>query len=257
VRGKVRSFELDEPEVSQAERRSAQQEAQALFELAASYASGPTGSVVLMVGGLMGSGKSTLAMTLKHELGWEVISSDVTRKRLLTGRSAEEINMASAPFGAGAYGKRWTNRTYAALVRAARSRVDKGRSVVLDATWSSRSHRQHVTKMARQLGARPVFVECVCPPEIALERLAQRQQARLSGVLGPDAPSVASDGRPELYDAQAASWQRYECDTEFPLEYLTLDATQRVAMLLEQILSTLEAPRLACWLSPSLAPLSQ
>ncbi|HEY7091800.1 MAG TPA: hypothetical protein VH393_01385, partial [Ktedonobacterales bacterium] len=78
VRGKVRSFELDEPEVSQAEREAARQQAHALFQLAASYAGGPAGPVVLMVGGLMGSGKSTLAMTLENELGWETISSDVT-----------------------------------------------------------------------------------------------------------------------------------------------------------------------------------
>ena len=126
VRGKVRSFELDEPEVSEGEREAARREAQALFQLAASYASGPTGPVVLLVGGLMGSGKSTLAMALEQELGWEVISSDVTRKRLLAEQSAEAIKTASAEFGAGAYEKKWTNRTYTALVRAARSGLMKG-----------------------------------------------------------------------------------------------------------------------------------
>ena len=109
VRGKVRSFELDEPEVSESEREAARREARALFQLAASFASGPTGPVALLIGGLMGSGKSTLAMTLEQELGWEVISSDVTRKRLLAEQSAAAINTASAEFGAGAYEKTWTN----------------------------------------------------------------------------------------------------------------------------------------------------
>jgi aminoglycoside phosphotransferase family enzyme/predicted kinase len=249
VRGKVRSFELDEPEVSRAERESARQGAQELFELAASYASGPTGPVVLMIGGLMGSGKSTLATALERELGWEDISSDVTRKRLLAEQSAEAMTTALAEFGAGAYGKRWTNRVYMALVRAARLRVDEGRSVILDATWSSRAHRQRATMTAMKHGARPVFVECVCPRRITLERLARRWQAKASGALAPGASSAASDGRPDLFDAQAAAWQPYDREAESPLEYLALDATPSVAAVAESALNALEIPHRACWLS--------
>jgi uncharacterized protein len=251
VRGKVRSFELDEPEVSQAEREAARQEAQALFQLAASYASGPTGPVVLMIGGPMGTGKSTLAMTLEQELGWEVISSDVTRKRLLAEQSAAASNMASAAFGAGAYEKGWTNRTYAALVRAARSRVDEGRSVILDATWSSRATRRRATMMAMKHGAQPVFMECACPREVALERLARRWQAKTSGLLAADAPSAASDGRPDLYDAQAACWQPFDDTVESPLAYHALGTTPPVTVTTEDALNALEAPHRMCWLTQS------
>ena len=253
VRGKVRSFELDEPEVSQAEREAARQEAQALFQLAASYASGPTGPVVLMIGGLMGSGKSTIAMRLEQELGWEVISSDVTRKRLLAEQSAAAINTTSAAFGAGAYQKAWTNRTYAALVRAARSRVDEGRSVILDATWSSRAHRQRATTMAMRHGARPIFMECVCPREVALERLARRWQAKTSGLLSADAPSAASDGRPDLYDAQEDRWQPYDREVESSLAYHALGTTPPVTVTVEAALDALEAPHHVRWPTPSLA----
>jgi uncharacterized protein len=251
VRGKVRSFELDEPEVSQAEREAARQEAQALFQLAASYTSGPTGPVVLMVGGLMGSGKSTLAMTLEQELGWEVISSDATRKRLLAEQSATAANSASAEFGAGAYQKGWTNRTYAALVRTARSRVDEGRSVILDATWSSRANRRRATTMAMRRGARPVFVECVCPREVALERLARRWQAKTSGLLAADAPSAASDGRPDLYDAQATCWQSFDDTVESPLAYHALRTTPPATVTVEDALNALEAPHRMCRLIQS------
>jgi hypothetical protein len=251
VRGKVRSFELDEPEISQAERESARQEAQALFQLAASYASGPTGPVVLMVGGLMGSGKSTLAMILAQDLGWEVISSDVTRKRLLAEQRAAASNMASAAFGAGAYEKGWTNRTYAALVRAARSRVDEGRSVILDATWSSRAYRRRAAMMAIKHGARPVFMECFCPCEVALERLARRWQAKASGLLAADAPSAASDGRPDLYDAQAAHWQPYADDVESPLAYHALDTMPAVTVTVEEALNALEVAHRMCSLARS------
>ncbi len=253
VRGKVRSFELDEPEVSESEREAARHEARALFQLAASYASGPTGPMVLLIGGLMGSGKSTLAMTLEQELGWEVISSDVTRKRLLAEQNAAAITKASAEFGAGAYGKEWTNRTYTALVRAARVRVDEGRSVILDATWSSRAHRQRAARMAMRHGARPIFLECVCPRDVALERLARRWQAKAIGALASDAPSAASDGRPDLYDAQADRWQPYDREVESSLAYHALGTTQPVTATVEHTLDALEAPHHMCWMPPSLA----
>jgi predicted kinase len=249
VRGKVRSFELDEPEVSEAEREAARQEARALFQLAASYANGPTCPAVLMVGGLMGSGKSTLAMALEHELGWEIVSSDSARKRLLAERSAEATNTALARFGAGIHGRKWTDRTYAALVRAASSRIDEGRSVILDATWSSRAHRRQASGAAMQHGGQPRFVECVCPRKIALERLARRWQAKVSGALAADAPSAASDGRPDLYDAQARAWQPYNGEVESPLAYHALNAARPVAMVAEEALNALEVPHRVCWLN--------
>jgi aminoglycoside phosphotransferase family enzyme/predicted kinase len=251
VRGKVRSFELDEPEVSQAEREAARQEAQALFQLAASYASGPTGPVVLMVGGLMGSGKSTLAMTLEQELGWEIIASDVTRKHLLAEQSATATNTASAQFGAGAYQKGWTDRTYAALVRAACSRVAEGRSVILDATWSSRVYRRRAAMMAIKHEARAVFMECVCPREVALERLARRWQAKTSGLLAADAPSAASDGRPDLYDAQAACWQPFDVTLESFLAFHALGTTLPVTVTAADALNALEVPQRMCRLARS------
>jgi aminoglycoside phosphotransferase family enzyme/predicted kinase len=252
VRGKVRSFELDEVEVTESERELASRQAQALFRLAATYASGPSGPVVLLIGGLMGSGKSTLAMALEHELGWEVLSSDVTRKRLIAEHCAETIETASAGFGAGAYGKGWTRRTYTALVRAACSRIDSGRSVILDATWSSRAYRHHATRMAMKRGAQPLFLECDCAREVALERLARRWQARMSGVFDSDAPSAASDGRPDLYDAQAAAWQPYNREAEPSLGYTLLDATRPIAVVAECALNKLEIPRHVCWLENAL-----
>jgi aminoglycoside phosphotransferase family enzyme/predicted kinase len=251
VRGKVRSFELDEAEVSQVEREAARQEAQALFQLAASYAGGPTGPVALMVGGLMGSGKSTLAMTLAQELGWEIISSDVTRKCLLAKQGAAATNMPSAQFGAGPYQKAWTDRTYAALMRAARSRVDAGRSVILDATWSSRATRRRTAKMAMKHGARVVFMECMCPREVALERLARRWRTKTSRLQAAQTPSAASDGRPDLYDAQAACWQPFDDKVESFLTYQALDTTPPVTVSAAGALNALEVPQVMCRLTRS------
>lgn len=245
VRGKVLSFQLDEPEVDAAAREVARREAQRLFQLAASYAQGPAAPVALLIGGLMGTGKSTLAQSLGRELGWPVSSSDGVRKRLLVGSAADT---AQAGFGAGGYSEEWTERTYAALADAAAFSLRAGHSVILDATWSTRAHREAVANVAAAHAAQAIFLECVCPRPVALERLRNRWQAKMSGALAAGAPSAASDGRPELYDAQAASWQAYDQLAEASLKHFLLDAGQRVPALVEDALVTLDMPRLACWL---------
>jgi predicted kinase len=245
VRGKVLSFELDEPEVAEAEREVARRQAEILFQLAATYASGPTGPALLLVGGLMGAGKSTLALALQRVLGWALFSSDWTRKRLVDDHVTDT---RSADFGAGIYSEEWSNRTYDTLTDTAFSRLSEGHSVILDATWSSRTRRQRAAQMAGVSGASVIFLECLCPREVALERLARRWQAKRRGALAPDAPSAASDGRPGLYDAQATSWQPYDPAAEPSMRYVVLDATQPVAALVERALEALEAPRQACWL---------
>jgi hypothetical protein len=245
VRGKVLSFQLDEPEVDAAAREAAHCEAQQLFQLAAGYAHGPTSPVLFLIGGLMGTGKSTLAQALGRELGWPVYSSDGMRKRLLAGIATET---AQAGFGAGGYSEEWTERTYAALADAAASSLKSGHSVILDATWLNRSHRAQATEVAIRYGAQAIFLECACPRPVALKRLRNRWQAKMSGALAAGAPSAASDGRPELYDAQATSWQPYDQVNEASLRHVALDAGRRVPILVEDALEALGTPRLACWL---------
>jgi aminoglycoside phosphotransferase family enzyme/predicted kinase len=245
VRGKVLSFQLDEPEVGEAAREVARLQAQHLFQLAASYAHGPATPVALLIGGLMGTGKSTLAHALGQELGWPVSSSDSVRKRLLVGNAAET---AQAGFGAGGYSAEWTQRTYEALGDATGNGLKAGHSIILDATWSSRAHRERAATIAATHGAQAIFLECVCSRSVALERLRRRWEAKASGALSSDAPSAASDGRPELYDAQAASWQAYDENAEAHLRHVALDAARLVPALIEEALEALDMPRLACWL---------
>jgi hypothetical protein len=63
-----------------------------------------------------------------------------------------------------------------------------------------------------------------------------------------EAPSAVSDGRPDLYDAQAASWQPYDRGEEPLLEYLAVDAAQPVTVVAESAQNELEIPRRICWL---------
>ncbi|HZC07000.1 MAG TPA: AAA family ATPase, partial [Ktedonobacterales bacterium] len=109
VRGKVRSFEVDDPEASPATRAAAREQAQTLFTLASDYARNPYRAQLIMVGGLMGVGKSTLAAQLRNALGATLINSDTVRKRLAGVAPGQPI---SAVFGADIYSVGWNERTY-------------------------------------------------------------------------------------------------------------------------------------------------
>ncbi len=245
VRGKVLSFLLDQPEVPDQQRVRARDQAAALFALAEQYASGPTEPIVAITAGVMGTGKSTLAARLRHELGWALVSSDATRKRLA---SVDPATPHATGFGQGLYTSAWTAQTYHAMVDEAETALVAGRSVILDATFSRGGDRQAVAQLAERHRARAIFFECVCPREVALERLSDRWSRRMAGTANGD-PSCASDGRPELYDTQLGAWEAFTSTADPTLERVVISTAQPPAAMLERALDALGAPRLACWLA--------
>jgi len=247
VRGKVLSFQLEEPEVPLAQREMAQQEAAALFGLAEGYASGPTKPTVVMIGGLMGTGKSTLALALQHKLGWMLISSDSVRKRLV---QLDPAQPQADAFEQGVYSRERTAQTYQEVCRQASRPLSDGRSVILDASFIRRGDRQAVTEVVLAHWAHVVFVECVCPQEIVMKRLAHRWKARLEGSSTvSEVASRASDGRPDLYDAQRAMWDAFDAEKEPQVQHLVITTALPLQVSIEQLLEALHIPHFACWLS--------
>jgi aminoglycoside phosphotransferase family enzyme/predicted kinase len=142
------------------------------------------GRVVLaLVGGLPGTGKSTLAQGLSDRLGWTVLRSDEVRKDLAglahTGRPPEE-------FGEGLYDERATAVTYDALLERARSLLELGEPVILDASWSASAWREKARAVARATSSDLLELRCDVPADIARDRLTTRARA---GVDASDANS--------------------------------------------------------------------
>jgi len=139
------------------QREQASRQAQELFALAAHYATAATKATLLMVGGLMGTGKSTLAAALQQELGWQLFSSDLVRKRIA---GIDPAQPQADAFGQGIYNAQWTELTYHTLREDARAELMNGCSVILDASFGRRTDRLALFHDAEQLGAAVVFVEC-------------------------------------------------------------------------------------------------
>jgi len=148
--------------------------------------------VLVVVTGLMGSGKSTLARALAAELGFETIRTDEIRNELFPAGDGSE------PFGRGKYSPEARNRVYEEVLKRAAERLSAGVSVALDGTYIRAADRECALQRGRERGADVLAVECVCPREVAIERIRSRLRQ-----FEPD----ASEARPELYDQQAAQWE--------------------------------------------------
>jgi predicted kinase len=126
---------------------------------------------VLVVCGLSGTGKSTLARALRQRLGFEVINSDIVRKRL--ARLPADAR-ARAGYAEGIYTEDFNRRTYEAMVEQGEKLLRSGRGVILDATFRDPGKRRLVSEMASRAGVPWLFVECRCDEKEAISRLKER-----------------------------------------------------------------------------------
>ena len=225
VRGKVEGFKLNQAEVSAEDKEQARSLARRYFRLACQYAAEQPPPVLLITCGLVATGKTALAQALGEAAGMPVISSDVVRKEL-AGLAPSERRFES--FGRGIYSPRFSERTYKALLERARAALAEGRSVIVDATFAQRRHRQRARGLAQAMGARFLCLECRAEEEVIRQRLEERLQA------GGD----ASDARWEIYEAQKQVFEPLE---ELPpAEHMVLDCDRTLAQCLEETRRELE-----------------
>ncbi|MFD0487451.1 AAA family ATPase [Saccharopolyspora spinosporotrichia] len=88
---------------------------------------------LLLVGGLPGTGKTTLAGGLADQLGAVLLRTDVIRKEM---PGADDL-ATHAGYGQGLYNGSQVHGTYEAMLTRCRALLERGETVVLDASWSS------------------------------------------------------------------------------------------------------------------------
>jgi uncharacterized protein len=151
------------------------------------------GRVMLtLVGGLPGTGKSTLATGISDALDWTLLRSDEVRKDLAGIPHDAQVHER---FREGLYQPEVTAATYRELLTRARTALELGESVVLDATFSDRAWRQAAATLASVTSSDLVELRC----ELGQAEAAARLAGRVPGA------AYGSDATVEVAAAMAAS----------------------------------------------------
>ena len=222
VRCKVCCLRLVETGSRNANGDTLRSAAERYLAMAHAYAASFIRPSLWVVCGLPASGKSTIARALAAVFDINVIRSDVIRKELFADSSGPS---AESAFEQGLYSAYATEVTYEQLFALAQEELKKGKSVVIDATFSRRSQRIQALRIADYRQATPVFVECRAAAPILAARLLARENE----------PSV-SDAR--LIHLEAFK-KRFEPIARIGNEiHIPVDTTRPPADCLRQILLT-------------------
>jgi uncharacterized protein len=203
VRCKVACLRLGQGGLSAAARRAVAGEAGDYLALAYRYAVQFTRPTLWVVCGMPAAGKSTVARALGRRLDVALLRSDVVRKTLFDRRPQAP---AVAAFGQGIYTPGAGALTYGRLFLEAQERLEKGHSVILDATFSDPRQRAEALRLALDSDVNILFVECFADEPVLRRRLAAR------------------GGRPSVSDARLEHFAdlkaRYTPLDEIPAELL-------------------------------------
>ena len=211
VRGKVESIQSVDVREATAKEASLRR-ARNYFKPALRYAVAGSKPMVLVVIGRIASGKSTLAQMLGRELDWEVYSSDVVRKTL--ARVPLHRRVVNAQQKEQLYAEEMTERTYGALLASAIRHVRKRDSVIVDATYSRRVHRDQLRDRLRRAEVAFCFVEAKASNKVVRQRLRERTSKT----------AQVSDARIEDFHTLS---ELYEPPTELPApELIALETSK-------------------------------
>jgi predicted kinase len=118
------------------------------------------GRRVVLVSGAPGSGKTTLAGPLAAELGFALLGKDRIKETLHDALGAPASDLA------------WSNQLGAAAMELLWTLAADAPDVVLEANF--RPRQAYGRNKISALSACPVEVNCVCPPDLAARRYAER-----------------------------------------------------------------------------------
>lgn len=224
VKGKVKSLQSAEEEVPANERKMAADKAENYFNLSLRYILMGSRPQVMIFMGRVGTGKSTLAGLLSKKLGIAHYSSDYLRKTManipVTERTPQEkIDEV--------YSGEMSRKTYDALKENMNARLEKGESVILDATFSGEDIRSEFISELEKRDTDFVFIEARASDTVLRQRLKKRDEGK----------EVISDARLEDFEMLD---ERYERPGELDKNCLVaVDTDQPLEQTLEQLFISL------------------
>jgi predicted kinase len=174
------------------------------------------GKTVVVFFGMIASGKSTLGQVWAQQHRAPYYNTDRVRKELAGLQPTERRPEAADE---GIYAAGFTERTYRTMLERTAADFSRGAGmVVLDGSYSRRTDREAVRRMAAGCGARSVFVLCACSAGEVQRRLALRARD----------PGAVSDGRWEIYLRQQ---KVFELPDAGERDCLRIDTEQEVTAL--------------------------
>lgn len=171
VRAKVTSIRLAQ-ETDKAEIITTLAKHRSYLHLALSYTERPKPLLVL-THGLSGSGKSNWATKLAEAGGFIHIRSDIERKRLFGIDSLDR----SAEQGLDIYTREATEKTYAALLEAAKAALAGDYPIIIDATFPTQNVRKPFIELAKSMGCRCRILSFHASPDKLRRRVQKRHDA--------------------------------------------------------------------------------
>jgi len=114
--------------------------------------------MLYIICGLQGTGKTTVAKKLSERVNGILLRTDAIRKEIIDKPTHSEEEK---------------RRVYEEMLLRARQLIEKGKDVILDATFSKRVYRDEAKKISK---GKYIIIETVCPEEIAKERLETRDE---------------------------------------------------------------------------------
>ncbi|MFL2639789.1 MAG: AAA family ATPase [Dehalococcoidia bacterium] len=224
VRGKIESFLISDPSILKLDREKIMSRAKSYFDLARRYANSAIDPEIILIGGLMGTGKTTLATQISRNKGHVRVSTDEVRKSVLglpTGtRSYDQ-------YGEGIYDEKNNKVTYERLFSIASRSLNKGHSVVVDASFSDKNERQRFYSLGEKFNLPIKFVLCIAPEEVIKQRLLDREKSGKG----------ASDGRLDIYEDQKNVYDSLDQSKE---PYIEIDTNHEKSDTFYKLFSMLD-----------------
>lgn len=173
VRGKVAAMKSTEPEVSAESRLAARAESKSYFQLALRYTVEDKAPLLVVIMGRVGTGKSTQARMLAERLGWSRLSSDIIRKKLA---GVPLYQRGSTMERRALYSREKSKQTYQTLLHHAKTLLEQNKSVVMDATFSSKQQRDELQTSLCTAASKCFLIEITASEKTIKSRLALREQ---------------------------------------------------------------------------------
>ena len=124
--------------------------------------------VLLITCGLPGTWKTETSEEISRIKGYPILRSDLIRLEVLKGENVFDEKVASDMI------KR--TMVYDETFRRAYEALEKGDSVILDATFVSQSLRRRAAEIAAKHNKTFVILQTYCPQEVAIARILRRTQ---------------------------------------------------------------------------------